>query len=405
MLLRKMTALLLLPILLAGCAHTQPTKGETTVPTTSTQTQPVPTDPLLEKAILNPGNCYRLQEKIRAAQNGADITIAYIGGSITEGPDVKAAERYVTLSSREFEKAYCNGGKVTCINAGLSGTPSNLGVLRLQRDVLAHRPDIVFVEFAVNDAQDSLEKQCFESMIRTILMQDNAPAVILIFNRTQDGYSCQSIMGLTGLTYGLPMISVRDAVTWQIEQGTLTWEDFSNDTVHPNAYGHRMTADFIAHLMRIAEAGTWPTYSVPDTKPTKAPFVNAVMVTPQDEDTAGLNFTDFGDFTVYRGNRTGFTHQWRAGGPAGLRFTVTANAVFLIYNRNKTANMGAMDVYVNGEKTMTIDTSDPNGWGDPWTQLVVKSKTTETYEIEIRPAQGSEDKRIDIFGIAYTQNP
>lgn len=401
MMLRKMTALLLLPVLLSGCAGTEPTIGDTTVQTQPVQTQP---DPLLEKAILNPGNCARLQEKIRAAQNGQDITIAYIGGSITEGLDVKAAERYVTHSAMEFEKNYCNGGKVTCINAGLSGTPSNLGVLRLQRDVLDHRPDIVFVEFAVNDSQDSHEKQCFESMIRTILTQDNAPAVVLIFNRTQDGYSCQSVMGMTGLQYGLPMISVRDAVTWLMEQGQLQWRDFSNDTVHPNAYGHRLTADFIAYLFRLAAEGTWEPYSVPDTKASKAPFVNAVMITPQEEDTGALTITDLGDFSVYWGNRTGFTHQWRANGPKALRFTVEANAVFLIYNRNKTANMGEMDIYINGEKAMTINTCDSDGWGDPWTRLLVKSKAVETYEIEIRPAEGSEAKRLDIFGIAYTQN-
>ncbi len=228
--------------------------------------------------------------------------------------------------------------------------------------------------------------------------------MVLIFNRTQDGYSCQSVMGMTGLQYGLPMISVRDAITWLMEQGQLQWRDFSNDTVHPNAYGHRLTADFIAYLFRLAAEGTWEPYSVPDTKASKAPFVNAVMITPQEEDTGALTITDLGDFSVYWGNRTGFTHQWRANGPKALRFTVEANAVFLIYNRNKTANMGEMDIYINGEKAMTINTCDSDGWGDPWTRLLVKSKTVETYEIEIRPAEGSESKRLDIFGIAYTQN-
>lgn len=411
---RKLIALLIVPIILCGCVAQEPTEGEKetmqtqqteqTQPTQPTQPTAAEVDPLLEKAILNMGNAARLQAKIRAAQSGQDITIAYIGGSITEGPDVKYAERYVTLSSREFEATYCNGGKVTCINAGLSGTPSNLGVLRLQRDVLAHKPDIVFVEFAVNDGQDFQEKQCFESLVRTILEQENEPAVVLIFNRTQDGYSCQSVMGLTGMFYSLPMISVKDAVTMLMEEGTITWKDFSNDMVHPNAYGHRLTADFIAYLFKLADEGTWEDYSVPESKQFKASYMNAVMITPEDTDTGDLTITDLGDFTVFRGNRTGFTHQWRAKGPEGLRFTVTANAVFLIYNRNKTDVMGSADVYVNGEKVMTINACDPDGWGDPWSKLLVKSKGIETFEIEIRPAEGSEDKIFDIFGIAYTQN-
>lgn len=403
----KTVAALLAVLLLAGCAsNTEPTGGTAEV-TQSTETQPIELtdyDRMLERSILNMGNAARLQEKIRAAQNGQDITIAYIGGSITEGPDVKPAERYVTLSYHEFEENYCNGGKVTVVNAGLSGTPSNLGVLRLQRDVLDYAPDIVFVEFAVNDSQDFQEKQCFESMIRTILEQDNEPAVVLIFNRTQDGYSCQSTMGLTGLYYSLPMVSINDAVTEEINAGRLTWEEFSDDAVHPNAYGHRITADCIAYLFRLADTGTWDPYAVPTSKQYQAPFMNAVMVTPDSEDTGAIDITDLGSFYVYRGGRTGFATQWRTGGSESFCFTVTGNAVFLVYNRNSTANMGSADIYINGEKTMTINACDADGWGDPWSQMLVKSKTVETYEIEIRPTEDSDGKIFDIYAIAYTQN-
>lgn len=407
---KRILAALLGVLLLTGCAVQTITEGTETIMTTeeiqteSTQAEPTPYDEMVERSLMNIGNPYRLQAKIRAAQEGADITIAYIGGSITEGPDVKPAERYVTLSYQEFEDVYANGGKVTCINAGLSGTPSNLGVLRLQRDVLDHKPDIVFVEFAVNDSQDFQEKQCFESMIRTILEQDNEPAVVLIFNQTQDGYTCQSVMGLTGMYYSLPMISVTNAISKEIADGRMTWKDFSDDTVHPNAYGHRLTADFIAYLFRQAEQGTWEEYSVPESKQYQAPFMNAVMVTPESADTGAISITDFGSFEEFRGNRTGFPVQWRCKGTDGMKFTVTGNAVFLIYQRNKTANMGAVDVYINGEKAMTIDARDPDGWGDPFSRMLVKSKTIETFEIEIVPCEGTEDKIFDIYGVAYTQN-
>lgn len=405
-----MTALLAV-LLLAGCGAaeqteiTETTEGtETTMTTEQTQTETTPYDEMVARSLLNIGNPWRLQQKILAAQSGQDITIAYIGGSITEGLDVKAAERYVTLSYLEFEDAYCNGGKVTCVNAGLSGTPSNLGVLRLQRDVLDYEPDIVFVEFAVNDSQDLQEKQCFESMIRTILEQENEPAVVLIFNRTQDGYTCQSTMGATGLYYSLPMISVTNAISAELEEGRMTWREFSNDTVHPNAYGHRLTADFIAYLFRQTAEGTWEEYTVPAEKQFHAPYMNAVMVTPESEDMGALAITDFGSFEEFRGNRTGFLYQWRAKGMEPMKFTVTGNAVFLIFQRNKTANMGAVDVYINGEKTMTVDACQSDGWGDPWSQMLVKSKSVETWEIEIVPCEGTEDKIFDIYGIAYTQN-
>lgn len=401
--LKRILSILLCLLILTGCAAAEPqvTVAETEETTLPVQTEPTPYEEMLTRSLLSLGNPARLQAAIAKARAGENITIAYIGGSITEGPDVKPAERYVALSYHEFEDAYCNGGKVTAINAGLSGTPSNLGVLRLQRDVLDHKPDIVFVEFAVNDAQDMHQKQCFESLLRTVLTQENEPAVVLIFNRTKDGYTCQNTMGLTGRYYDLPMISVSNAITGEMEAGRMTWRDYSDDMVHPNPHGHRLTADFIANLFRKADEAEPHTYSVPEKPHIKAPFVGAVMVTPESENPGAVSIKDLGGFEVFRGNRKGFPLQWRAKGTQPLCFTVTGNAVFLIYHRNKTSNMGSADVYVNGEKIMTIHSQDSSGWGDPWSQLIVRSKTVETFDVEIHPV---DDKLFEIYAIAYTQN-
>ena len=45
---------------------------------------------------------------------------------------------------------------VKFVKAGVGGTPSELGMLRFDRDVLrdGEKPDIVVVEFAVNDEGD-----------------------------------------------------------------------------------------------------------------------------------------------------------------------------------------------------------------------------------------------------------
>ena len=181
---KKCWIVLLAAALLTGCAAPAQTIPETTIQEEATmqttlppETVPTPYDEMVQRSLLSLGNPARIQKVLEKARAGEDITIAYIGGSITEGLDVKPAERYVTLSYHEFEENYCSGGKVTCVNAGLSGTPSNLGCIRLQRDVLDHTPDIVFVEFAVNDSQDIMQKQYFESMLRTILLEPQEPAV------------------------------------------------------------------------------------------------------------------------------------------------------------------------------------------------------------------------------------
>jgi lysophospholipase L1-like esterase len=94
-------------------------------------------------------------------KSGAEVRVAYLGGSITaqEGWRPKS----LALLEKEFPKA-----KLHQINAAIGGTRSDLGVFRLRHDVLEHKPDLLFVEFAVNDAGAPPEHiiRCMEGIVR-----------------------------------------------------------------------------------------------------------------------------------------------------------------------------------------------------------------------------------------------
>ena len=70
------------------------------------------------------------------------------------------------------------------IKAGVGGTPSELGMIRFDRDVLrdGQQPDIVVIEFAVNDEGDETKGDCYESLVRKVLNLPWKPAVILLFS-------------------------------------------------------------------------------------------------------------------------------------------------------------------------------------------------------------------------------
>ena len=73
-----------------------------------------------------------------------EVRIAYLGGSIT------AQEGWRPKTLAYFQKAFPKA-KVSQINAAIGGTGSDLGVFRLKQDVLDLKPDLLLVEFAVND--------------------------------------------------------------------------------------------------------------------------------------------------------------------------------------------------------------------------------------------------------------
>ena len=54
------------------------------------------------------------------------------------------------LAIVELEKTYPEA-HIKFHDAAIGGTPSKLGVFRMDRDVLPYKPDLIFIEFAVND--------------------------------------------------------------------------------------------------------------------------------------------------------------------------------------------------------------------------------------------------------------
>lgn len=97
----------------------------------------------------------------KAAKQGANLKVGYLGGSITAQP----GWRPKTLAM--FAEMYPQA-KFTEINAAIGGTGSDLGVFRLKQDVLDHNPDLLFVEFAVNDGGADPEQviRCMEGIVR-----------------------------------------------------------------------------------------------------------------------------------------------------------------------------------------------------------------------------------------------
>jgi hypothetical protein len=97
----------------------------------------------------------------KAKTAGAEVKVGYLGGSIT----AQQGWRVKTLA--HFQKTWPQA-KFSEINAAIGGTGSDLGVFRVKQDVLDQRPDLLFVEFAVNDggAAPGQIQRCMEGIVR-----------------------------------------------------------------------------------------------------------------------------------------------------------------------------------------------------------------------------------------------
>lgn len=92
--------------------------------------------------------------KLRA---GKPVTIVCWGDSVTVGGDASApAKRYVDLFGSRLRERF-GDGKITVINAGIGGTSTNNRLKDYAKEVLAHKPDLITVEY-VNDMAMPVER-------------------------------------------------------------------------------------------------------------------------------------------------------------------------------------------------------------------------------------------------------
>ncbi|MDR1687962.1 MAG: SGNH/GDSL hydrolase family protein [Clostridiales bacterium] len=339
---------------------------------------------------LNAGNQVRLAEKLKKARDGGEITIAFIGGSITQGTSAGSDNCYAKRIHNWFKVAY-SGAKVNYINAGIGATGSYIGVHRADTDVISHNPDIVFVEFSVNDTTEATERNInsYDSLIRKLWLSESAPAVIAIATTQENGTSFQQYHLETAKAYDIPFISYKDAILDVIKEGYIVWDDISDDNIHPNTDGHKALADLlVAYLTDVTENLDSITGAESDftTAQTADKYKNARLIRPGADEVkqAGIfevTENDFGGFKgTWRGSAAGETDSG-----SSIVFEVEAQNIALMYGRLRN-KAGSFEVIIDGESVKTINAQFPNGWGDYVEVAEVASfEETGVHTVEIKP--------------------
>lgn len=357
------------------------------------------------KSLTSLGNTYRLKKAIEKARNGEDVNIVYIGGSITEGDGLETC--YANRSYLGFKETYGkgNGDNVHYFNSGISGTPSNLGALRFEKDVLDHQPDIIFIEFAVNDGDDDDTRAAFEAMIRDALDYETKPAVILLFARMEAGWTSQAWKKEIGAHYDVPMISYADGITYLFDEGAMQWSEFSSDYTHPHAEGNAVVADFISYFYNEVDRAEAPEadVTVPDDWMYPQYFYNAHMLE--------RSYAEPADIGSWRKSSTGFHYSdgWtkmfdESNDP--LVFEFEGKSAYVIYPDSGTNSFGKLvcDIYFNDERvgTKTFNEYEQGGWNCPYVGVLHHSFNAGKYRLEFHAEEGNERCDLQVLAVAYT---
>ncbi len=192
----------------------------------------------------------RLHNVMRRAKRGEKLTIGFLGGSITQGCLASMPKRCYAYRTFEWWKRRFPKAEFTYINAGIGATDSHFASARVQEDLLEKKPDLVFVEFSVNDRYEEHFAETYEGLVRRILDSATKPAVVLLYNRYyENGSSAQEIHRNIARNYLLPGVGLGDRLYPEIVSGKLEQECITPDGLHPNDEGHERLAGYICEFL------------------------------------------------------------------------------------------------------------------------------------------------------------
>jgi acyl-CoA thioesterase I len=105
------------------------------------------------------------------------VNLVFHGHSVPAGyfqtPEVRTLEAYPYLLLKELRALYPTS-VINVIITAIGGENSAQGAKRFESDVLPHKPDVVFIDYALNDRWMTLDesKAALESMIQKALKRD-----------------------------------------------------------------------------------------------------------------------------------------------------------------------------------------------------------------------------------------
>lgn len=196
------------------------------------------------------GNTERIAKVLKKAESGQPVTLAYLGGSITQGSLSSTPDTcYAAMTTRWWREQYPQT-EITYINAGIGGTTSQFGVARVESDVLAYAPDFVVIEFSVNDDNSLFFRETYEGLVRRVYSSKTSPAVLLVHNvMYESGTNAQDQHETIGRYYNLPCLSMKTSVYQAVAHGKIAVRDITPDDLHPNDAGHALLAGLITDFL------------------------------------------------------------------------------------------------------------------------------------------------------------
>ncbi len=202
------------------------------------------------------------------------VNLVFHGHSVPAGyfktPDVRTLDAYpqqvLTLIKDQYPLAVVN-----VIVTAIGGENSESGAQRFGQDVLVHKPDVLFIDYSLNDigigltramlAWESMIKRALEKNIRVILLTPSPNQQFNILDSSSDLQKHADQVVQLAKKYNIGLIDSYGLFQSGVRAGNPVGA-YMSQVNHPNRLGHRIIAEDIMKYFRSPEAkeefrGVW----------------------------------------------------------------------------------------------------------------------------------------------------
>lgn len=300
-------------------------------------------------------NLYPIKQIVNDIKAGIPKKIAFLGASVTYGESVKRGREFPAVLAKKWKEVMNTEYVPEVINASKSGTFSGNGLFAMD-DLLEKKPDLVFLDYSVNDPGQAYLAETFEALTYRFLTAGCAVAILFFCN--ERGSCTKGAMTRVARHYHLPIIDIGKLVMEQISDGDITWDDFALDYVHPNNEGHEYIADNLFRLFQIAE-------TCDD---------EACGSLPEESCFSGV----FRDLQFIR--ELEYSEE-------GIELSLEFSSLLIEYTQKPEFSDYAMDVYVDGEFIRTIYRYSDFSWNNRVVHSIFEGYENSRHNIKIVPAE------------------
>ena len=368
----------------------------------------------IKKSLVSKNNNHLVKKVLEKMRAGDEVIISALGGSVTEGAGPSSYTQGYAYQFKDMfiEKYAANKDKVKFVPAGIGGTPSPMGLVRYQKDVVnkgGRDPDLLIIEFAVNDWLECSKTRAMEYLVRNAL--EHNTAVIMLYGAATYGNQQEQIKPVADF-YKLPQVSVRDGLK---NSGVNQQKDskvYYTDMVHPTKNGHTFMAKCIMNLIDEIDASQIDEKAaIPEGYKNENAFTKFATIYGDTQDkNVSINPGAFDHkddaIQAYMHGGKSFPQNWSRSGDGGnTPFTMTLNckSLIMVYKNANNNSFGKAEVFVDGKSHGTYAGHEEGGWNNCMVVMIIDEPTSSQHTVEIKPAAGAEDKSFTILAFGYAQ--